>query len=65
MNAWPTYKYFMKLATEWMNGTSYVERYAWFFPNSVPAVNASGALTEVGVYWNNIVSPVSIAANIE
>jgi len=58
-------KYFMKLATDWLNGTSYVERYSYFFPNSVPAVDAGGAMTDVGIYWNNIVSPGSFPVNIE
>ncbi len=55
----------MKLATDWMNNTAYVERYAYFFPNAVPAVDATGALTNVGNYWNNLTSTVSFSANIE
>ncbi len=57
-------KYFMKLSTDWMNATDYIERYAYFFENSLPAVNA-GVMTDAGTYWNNIVSPVSFPVNIE
>lgn len=59
------HKYFMKLSTDWMNTVSYVERYAYFFPSAVPATDALGALTDVAIYWNNIVSPVSFPANIQ
>lgn len=59
------HKYFMKLSAEWMNGLTYLERYAYFFPASVPAVDANGIMTEAGRYWNDLVSPVSFPANIE
>jgi hypothetical protein len=48
-----------------MNTISWVERYAYFFPASVPAVDVNGAITEAGLYWNDIISPASIALNIE
>jgi hypothetical protein len=59
------HKYFMKLSTDWMNVTDYVERYAYFFPAAVPAVDALGVMTDAGRYWNNITSPVSFPVNIE
>jgi hypothetical protein len=59
------HKYFMKLSSDWMNTISWVERYAYFFPASVPAVDVNGAITEAGLYWNDIISPASIALNIE
>ncbi len=59
------HKYFMKLATDWMNSTSYVERYAYFFPAAVPAIDAGGALTDAGTYWNNLSSPASFLVNVE
>ncbi|GAB2806885.1 glycoside hydrolase family protein [Ferruginibacter profundus] len=59
------HKYFMKLASDWMNATDYIERYSYFFPAAVPAVDATGALTDAGKYWNNLVSPVAFPANIQ
>ena len=58
-------KYFMKLSTDWMNATDYIERYAYFFPTTVPAVTTAGVLTDVGTYWNNIVAPVSFSTNLQ
>lgn len=60
----PVHKYFMKLSTEWMNNTAYVERYSYFFPNSVPAVNADFTLTEAGTYWKSLASAKSFSGNI-
>lgn len=59
------HKYFMKLSVDWMNTVPYVERYAYFFPPVLPAVDTNGAMTDAGRYWNDIVSPVSFPANIE
>jgi hypothetical protein len=59
------HKYFMKLSSDWMNTISWVERFAYFFPASVPAVDVNGVMTEAGLYWNDIISPASIALNIE
>ncbi len=59
------HKYFMKLAADWMNATDYIERYSYFFPAAVPAVDAGGAITAAGSYWNSLASPVSFPANIE
>ncbi len=58
------HRYFMKLSTEWMNNTSYVERYAYFFPNTVPAANPDNSLTAAGQYWKDLPSTRSFAANI-
>jgi len=57
-------RYFMKLSPEWMNNTSYVERYAYFFPNTVPAANPDNSLTAAGQYWKDLPSTRSFAANI-
>ena len=59
------HKLFMKLSTDWMNETDYVERYCYFFPKSMPDLDANGQLTEVAKYWNQIVSPVSFPKNIQ
>jgi Glycosyl hydrolase catalytic core len=59
------HRYFMKLSTDWMNQTPYVERYAYFFPNSVPATNTDRSLNTVGNYWKNLSSgPKSISGNL-
>jgi hypothetical protein len=58
------HEYFMKLSTDWMNSTSWIERYAYFFPATVPGVNADYSLTNVGMYWNNLTSEKSFQANI-
>jgi hypothetical protein len=58
------HEYFMKLATDWMNSTPYIERYAYFFPKSVPDVNADGTLTDAGLYWKNLSSAPSFSGNI-
>jgi len=56
--------YFMKLSTAWMNTTSYIERYSYFFPNSVPAVNPDNSLTDAGAYWKSLPSVKSFTGNI-
>ena len=58
------HKYFMKLSTDWMNNTSYIERYSYFFPNTVPAVNNDFTLTEAGQYWHDLNSTQSFSGNI-
>lgn len=58
------HEYFMKLATDWMNNTPYVERYAYFFPKSVPDVNADFTLTDAGEYWKGLISAKSFSGNI-
>lgn len=59
------HKYFMKLSTDWMNTVPYVERYAYFFPPVLPAVDTNGAMTNAGSYWNSLISTEAFAANIE
>ncbi len=59
------HKYFMKLSTDWMNTVPYVERYAYFFPPVLPAVDTNGAMTDAGSYWNSLISTEAFAANIE
>ena len=58
------HKYFMKLASDWMNNTSYVERYAYFFPRAVPDVNDDFTLTDAGEYWKSLMSTKSFSSNI-
>ena len=58
------HKYFMKLSSEWMNANSFIERYSYFFPNSLPAINPDNSFTSAGTYWKNLVSVKSFAGNI-
>lgn len=58
------HEYFMKLATDWMNSTPYVERYAYFFPKTLPDVNSDFSLTEAGEYWKSLISTKSFNGNI-
>lgn len=58
------HRYFMKLSTEWMNSTSYIERYSYFFPASVPAVQPDNSLTVAGAYWKSLPSTKSLSGNI-
>lgn len=47
---------FMELAVAWMNQPeqSYIERYAYFFPPTLPAIDANGGLTSIGLKWKNL-----------
>ncbi|MDA9555544.1 glycoside hydrolase family protein [Pelobium sp.] len=45
---------FMTLATAWLNSQSYVERYAYFFPSSLPPVDSAGNLTPIGQTWHDL-----------
>lgn len=56
--------YFMKLSTEWMNNTAYVERYAYFFPSVLPAVNPDNSLTNAGTYWKSLPAAKSFTGNV-
>ncbi len=58
------HRYFMKLSTEWMNSTSYIERYSYFFPAAVPAVLPDNSLTVAGAYWKSLPSTKSLSGNI-
>ncbi len=55
---------FMELAVAWLNSTTYIERYAYFFPPDLPPVNANGTLTPIGTKWKNLTSPSSRTVNI-
>lgn len=57
------HKYFMKLSAEWMNKTDYVERYAYFFPSTVPAMRADRSLTDAGAYWKTFPSTNALTRN--
>lgn len=56
---------FMKLALPYLESLDYVERYAWFQPNSDVAdyYDANGNLTGVGVFYKNQISSPAIALN--
>ena len=58
------HRYFMKLSTDWMNTISYIERYSYFFPPTVPGVNSNNTLTNVGAYWKSLTSPKAFTSNI-
>lgn len=58
------HEYFMKLATDWMNATSYIERYSYFFPKPVPEINADNTLTEAGAYWKSLSTTKAFSGNI-
>ena len=58
------HRYFMKLSTEWMNSTSYIERYSYFFPAAVPAVQPDNSFTVAGAYWKSLPSSKSLSGNI-
>ncbi|MBT9484662.1 glycosyl hydrolase [Sediminibacterium sp.] len=58
------HKYFMKLSTEWMNNQPFVERYAYFFPSPLPAVNPDNSLTSVAAYWESLPTTKSLSGNI-
>jgi hypothetical protein len=48
-----------------LNTVPYVERFAYFFPPDLPAVDTNGAMTDAGSYWNSLTSNEAFAANIE
>lgn len=58
------HKYFMKLSTEWMNNQSFIERYAYFFPSPLPAVNLDNSLTNIALYWKSLPTTKSLSGNI-
>ena len=59
------HRYFMKLSTDWMNQTPWVERYAYFFPSTVPATGTDRKLSDVGNYWKSMpTGPASISGDI-
>jgi hypothetical protein len=47
---------FMALAVAWMNepAQAYIERYAYFFPPALPAIDANGNLTSIGTKWRDL-----------
>ena len=54
----------MKLSTEWMNNQSFIERYAYFFPSPLPAVNLDNSLTNIALYWKSLPTTKSLSGNI-
>lgn len=58
------HRLFMKMSSEWLNSQNYVERYAYFFPSAIPAVNPDFTLTSVGQTWANLPSVPSFGSNI-
>lgn len=57
-------EYFMKLASDWMNATPWIERYSFFFPAALPATNSDGSLTAIGQYWHDLSSTKAFSGNI-
>lgn len=53
------HRYFMKLSVDWMNATPYVERYSYFFPNTVPSALPDKSLTPIANYWKTLPSTAS------
>jgi Glycosyl hydrolase catalytic core len=58
------HKIFMQLATNWMDTQVDIERYAYFFPSTLPEKDANNNLTELGAYWKEINSSESFKSNI-
>jgi hypothetical protein len=58
------HRYFMKLSTDWMNKTAYVERYSYFFPTPIPATNTDNSLTGAAMYWKSLPTAKSLVGNI-
>ena len=58
-----THARFMELALPWLDAQPFIERYAYFFPPTVPAME-NDTLTEVGRIYRDHVSTPSIPANI-
>jgi Glycosyl hydrolase catalytic core len=54
---------FMKESTEWMNTVPYIERYSYFFPPPIPALNPNNTLSTAAQYWKSLPSPKSLAGN--
>lgn len=68
-NANPTrsveiHRLFMKMSAEWLNSQNYVERFAYFFPSTIPATNPDFTLTSIGQTWANLSSAPSFGSNI-
>nr|WP_294898054.1 glycosyl hydrolase [uncultured Pedobacter sp.] len=60
------HKLFMQSSAAYLNTVPYVERYAYFFPSSLPISSGapSYAPTALGQVWYNISSPSALSANI-
>jgi len=58
-----THARFMELALPWLDAQPFIERYAYFFPPTVPAME-NDTLTEVGRIYRDHVSTPSITGNI-
>lgn len=54
---------FMKLSTEWMNTLPYVERYSYFFPPAMLALNTDNTLSPAAIYWKSLPSAKSLTNN--
>ena len=51
-----THEAFIALALPWLESQSFVERYAYFFPASLPPVDAAHNMTAIGNVYKNFVS---------
>ncbi len=48
-----------------MNNQPFIERYAYFFPTSLPAVNTTdNSLTNAANYWKSLPTTKSLSGNI-
>ncbi len=61
-----THEAFINLALPWLESQAFVERYAYFFPSTLPPVDINGNMTAIGnVYKNFSASTPAIARNYD
>lgn len=58
------HKYFMEMATDWMNDQDYIERYAFFFERNHPETNPDNSLTAIGKIWKSLKTTKAFTKNI-
>jgi len=58
-----THQAFIALALPWLEAQPFVERYAYFFPSALPAVDGLGTVTPIGQVYKNHVSTPAIIKN--
>ena len=61
-----THQAFIALALPWLEAQPFVERYAYFFPSSLPPVDGLGNITPIGMaYKNSAASSPAITKNYD
>ncbi|MES2773861.1 MAG: glycosyl hydrolase [Bacteroidota bacterium] len=61
-----THEAFIALALPWLESQPFVERYAYFFPPSLPPVDGSGTITPIGIAYRDFAaSTPAIAKNYD